>query len=65
MKKALDSQILEVGDLVNFLNWLIQTREPQPKYRMAVQKWMEDLMFVKSYKNTERNVVNVEAIEVR
>lgn len=65
LKKALDSQIFEVSDLVNFLNWLIQTREPQLKYRAAVQKWMEDLMFVKEYKSAERNVVNVGAIEAR
>ena len=65
LRKALDSHLFEVSDLVNFLNWLIQTREPQPKYGLAVQKWMEDLFFVKEYKNTERNVVNIKAINVR
>ena len=65
LTKAIESQTFDVADLISFLNWLIQTRATQSKYKEAVRKWEEDLFFVKNYKKEDRNIMNVNAIEIR
>ena len=63
--KALHNKIIEINDLVSFLNWLIQTRKTQSKYSNAVNKWQEDLKFVKQYKIENRQITTVDGIVVK
>ena len=41
-----------------------KTREPQVKYRSAVEKWKEDMKFVESYKEEIREKIKVDSITV-
>lgn len=63
--KALHNKLIEINDLVSFLNWLIQTRKTQSKYSNAVNKWQEDLKFVKQYEIENRQITNVDGIVVK
>lgn len=65
LKKALDTKAVKIQDLLNFLSWLIRTRESQPKYKNAVSRWKSDMMFVEQYKVNERKEKNVTAIKVK
>ena len=65
LKSALDSHLFEEHDLISFLNWLIQTRKTQPKYSKTIEKWAEDLEFVKSYNKDSRDKVAVKGILLR
>lgn len=65
LSTVLKSELVEVHDLISFLNWLIQTRRTQPKYANAVNKWQNDLKFVKDFERENRKKVNVEGIVVR
>ena len=60
--KALNKNLFEINDLLSFLNWLIQTRQSQPKYEMAVAKWKEDMEFVKNYHKCDRDKIYIEKI---
>ena len=64
LRQALDKELFEVHDILNYLNWLIKTREPQVKYRSAVEKWKEDMKFVESYKEEIREKIKVDSIIV-
>lgn len=61
---AVNSGMFEFNDLLNFLNWLIQTRMPQQKYENAVKKWKEDLEFIKRYNSDKRNAVEIKRINI-
>ena len=60
----MDKKLFEIHDVLSYLNWLIKTREPQVKYRSAVEKWKEDMKFVESYKEEIREKIKVDSITV-
>lgn len=62
---ALQNKMIEIHDLISFLNWLIQTRKTQSKYEVAISKWQEDLQFVKKFELEEREKVNIKGIFVK
>lgn len=62
---ALQKGMFDVHDLLNFLNWLINTRKTQSKYKEAVRKWTEDVKFVENYEKGKRDVVEIDAITVK
>ena len=64
LREALDKKLFEIHDMLSYLNWLIKTREPQVKYRSAVEKWKEDMKFVESYKEEIREKIKVDSITV-
>lgn len=65
LTECLDNHIVGVHDLLDFLHWLIKTREPLPKYSNAVAKWKKDMDFVEQYKVDERETVVVNSITVK
>ena len=65
LEDALRSHIFGVHDLISFLNWLIQTRKNQIKFSKAVEKWTEDLKFVKNYEKEKRGKITVEKIVIK
>jgi hypothetical protein len=65
LSKALQRNLIEIHDLLKFLNWLISTRETQMKYRTAVNKWKEDVKFVEAYEKDLRDEVIVDSITVK
>ena len=65
LEDALKSHIFSVHDLISFLNWLIQTRKNQNKFSTAVEKWTEDLKFVKNYEKENRGKVTFEKIIIK
>jgi hypothetical protein len=65
LSKALQSKLIEIHDLLKFLNWLIRTRETQIKYRTAVSKWKEDVKFVEEYEKDMRDEIIVDSITVK
>ena len=62
---CLDNHIVEVHDLLDFLHWLIKTREPLHKYANAVGKWKKDMELIEKYKNDEKEVVVINSITVK
>lgn len=62
--EALQSDLFDIHDLLDFLNWLIRTRETQTKYRNAVSKWREDAKFVENYDKNNRNKVKIDSITI-
>lgn len=62
---ALENQLFSVADLLNFLHWLIKTRETQSKYNTAVSKWKDDLKFVENYKKNTRDKINITSIRTK
>lgn len=65
LQRALESNLFQIHDLLDFLNWLIRTRESQTRYRIAVRKWKEDVAFVEDYKKNSREKINVDSITIR
>jgi hypothetical protein len=65
LSKALQSKLIEIHNLLKFLNWLIRTRETQIKYRTAVSKWKEDVKFVEEYEKDMRDEIIVDSITVK
>lgn len=62
---ALENQLFSITDLLNFLHWLIKTRETQSKYNTAVSKWKDDLKFVENYKKNTRDKINITSIRTK
>ncbi len=65
LRQALDKKLFEIHDVLSYLNWLIKTREPQVKYKSAVEKWKEDMKFVESYEEEIREKIKVDSITVK
>jgi hypothetical protein len=65
LSRALQSNLIEIHDLLSFLNWLVRTRRPQAKYQVAVRKWMEDIEFVENYEKSSREVVKIDSITLK
>lgn len=65
LKKCLDTKIVEIHDLLDFLNWLVRTREPLAKYQNAISKWKKDIEFVEEYKKDERDTVVVNSLTIQ
>lgn len=65
LEDALQSHIFSIHDLISFLTWLIQTRKNQRKFSKAVEKWTEDLKFVKNYEKEKRGKITVEKIVIK
>ena len=65
LKNCLDKNLVQIHDVLDFLNWLIRTREPLQKYKNAVGKWKTDIAFVEAYKEEERSSVVVNSILVK
>ena len=63
--ECLDNHIIEIHDVLDFLHWLIKTREPLPKYSNAVGKWKKDMEFIEAYRTDERETVVVSSITVK
>lgn len=59
--EALQSDLFDIHDLLDFLNWLIRTRDTQTKYRNAVSKWREDAKFVENYDKSNRDKVKIDS----
>lgn len=65
LKDCIDSNLVQIHDLLDFLNWLIKTREPMPNLQNAIAKWKRDIAFVTEYKKEERDSVVVKSITVK
>lgn len=62
---ALENQVLSTAEILNFLHWLIKTRETQVKYNTAVLKWKDDVKFVENYKKNLRDKINITSIKTK
>lgn len=65
LKECLDKNLVQIHDLLDFLNWLVRTREPLPRYKNAISKWKKDIDFVEEYKKEERDYAIVSSITVK
>lgn len=65
IKDCLDNKLVQVHDVLDFLNWLIRTREPLQKYKHAISKWKKDIEFVESYREEERRTVIIDSITLK
>lgn len=65
LKDSLDKNLVQMHDLLDFLNWLVRTREPLPKYKNAISRWKKDIEFVEGYKKDERESVVIKSIIVK
>lgn len=65
LEKALLSNLFSVHDLLNFLNWLVNTRKGQSKYSSAISKWQEDITFVENYQKKGRESTFINSMTVK
>ena len=65
LEKALLSNLFSVHDLINFLNWLVNTRKGQSKYSSAISKWQEDITFVENYQKKGRESTFINSMTVK
>lgn len=65
LKECIDSGIVQIHDVLQFLNWLVRSREPLPKYSNAISKWKDDIAFVQNYKKEERETVKIKSLTVK
>ena len=63
LDKCINSRLLQVHDIIEFLNWLIVTRSPSPHYESAVGLWREDMSFLGNKYGTEK--IKVSSIKTR
>ena len=64
IQKAISQKLIDVHETIEFLRWLIRTRMTQKKYQKAVEKWTEDMEYIKeNYPYNEHT--NVKSITVR
>ncbi len=47
IEKAISQKLIDVHETIEFLRWLIRTRMPQKKYQKAIEKWTEDMEYIK------------------
>jgi len=64
LMSVIDNNMIRVHELIDFLYWLIRTRETQPKYDNAVKKWKEDVIFVENY-SSKVEKTEVDAISIK
>lgn len=64
LSDAIDSKIVGVQDVLDFLEWLIRTRRPMRSMENAIIKWTEDRDFIKkNYMGDEK--IGVDTLIVR
>ena len=65
LDKAIQKNTVQVHDLLDFLNWLVRTRETQDKYKRAVKRWNDDIVYVKETYGENGEKVRVASITVK
>lgn len=50
LASLIEAEIVKKCNIINHIEWMIQTHEKIPTHKQAIQKWKEDLEFVKNYK---------------
>lgn len=50
LKNLMDSKLMSKTDILNHIEWLINTHEKSAQYMTACDKWKADLQFVNTYK---------------
>jgi hypothetical protein len=53
---VIENKVHTAREIVVLLEWLISQRENMPTMRVAVQRWREDLQFVRYYRTSKRRV---------
>jgi hypothetical protein len=53
---VIENKVHTAREIVVLLEWLISQRENMPTMRVAVQRWREDLQFVRYYSTPKRRV---------
>lgn len=57
LKNLMDSRLMSKTDILNHIEWLVNTHEGNYKYADACDKWMSDIRFVNQYRlDTQRSV---------
>ncbi len=47
----IDNGIMTKSEIISYLDFFINQRKGQPKYEIAIEKWHEDLDFIRHYKS--------------
>ncbi len=50
LASLIEADIVKRNIIINHIEWMIQTNEKRPTHKQAIQKWKEDVEFVKNYK---------------
>ena len=57
LKNLMDSRLMSKTDILNHIEWLVNTHEGNYKYADACDKWTSDIRFVNQYRlDTQRSV---------
>lgn len=62
LASLIEANIVDRMDIINHIEWTIQNHEKRPTHKQAVQKWKEDVEFVKNYKNGNLSNVIIEQL---
>lgn len=61
----IDSGVLRKVEVMNHIEWCINTHQNIPNHENAVSKWKEDLSFVRKYKANAQRIVWIKNIQSR
>lgn len=62
LASLIEADVLNRNDIINHIEWIIQNHENRPTHRQAIQKWKEDVEFVKNYKTGDLSNVIIEQL---
>ena len=65
LRDCIDNNLVQIHDLLDFLNWLVRTRNPLPNLQNAVAKWKQDIIFVEQYKENQRKEVEISSLMIK
>lgn len=61
----IEKELLNINDIVSFLEWLVQIHDNDEKYTNAIVKWEEDKEFIKNYKIADYRKTNINELIVK
>ena len=62
---AMEKELLQVHEILDFLNWLVRVNESKKGHSKAVSKWKEDIEFIKSIALKTEQTTHISTIYVK
>lgn len=62
---AIEHNLLQAHEILEFLNWLVKLKDNQSKYANAVSLWKQDIAFVQKYMLSTADTMKVSSIIVK
>jgi len=63
--QAITLDLMTPHQIIDFLNWLIISRQSIAKYEHSIKKWREDMLYVESKYSDESTKIKIDTIHLR